>query len=80
MIHILIDFDNFYNYSTTDDFSWLLNELNYLVDQSLAIKNDINYIDIRFYGGWMEHAVFTNAASRIQMAVSSFNFFPITGP
>lgn len=77
MVHILIDFDNFYKYSTTDDFSWLLNELNYLVDLSLAIKKDLNYIDIRCYGGWMERAVFTNAASRIQTAVSSFNFFPI---
>jgi len=76
MIYILIDFDNFFAYSPTDDFNWLKTEFNELINQAFAINRKADFLHFRLYGGWMENALQTNIASKIQQAIASFNFFP----
>jgi len=77
MISILIDFDNFFSYSSTDDFNWLHTEFNELINQAFAIDRKTDFISFRLYGGWMENGLQTNIAFKIQQAISSFKFFPL---
>lgn len=76
MVHILIDFDNFFDYNLNDNFDWLKSEFNQLVNQAISINGKTDYINFRLYGGWMENGLYTNIASKIQQAILSCNFFP----
>jgi len=76
MIAILIDFDNFFAYSWTDDFNWLKTEFNELINQALAVNRKADFISFRLYGGWMENGLQTNISFKIQQAIASFKFFP----
>ncbi len=77
MIYILIDFDNFFDYKSDDDFHWLESEFNQLVDYALAINGRADFINFRLYGGWMENGLHTDIALKIKQAVSFFDFFPL---
>ncbi|MCP4113081.1 MAG: NYN domain-containing protein [Desulfobacteraceae bacterium] len=46
-----------------------------MVDYALAINGKADFINFRLYGGWMENGLHTNTASKIQQAVSFFDFF-----
>lgn len=76
---ILIDFDNQYNFSAyTDDFAWLKSEINYYLDQIIELSSrNVTYVTMKLYGGWMKDGMFTNLSSRLQQAITTFDYFPI---
>ena len=76
--YLLVDFDNFFEYRPdADSFDWLQVEFDLLLKKILQLYKDIDYFDIRLYGGWKENGKWTRLGSVIQQAVASFNFFPI---
>jgi hypothetical protein len=78
---VLIDFDNFYpdaDIATGSD--WLTHELNKIITVVLAVDRDVEFIDIRLYGGWLDNGLLTRHASELQAALGASPIFPLAHP
>jgi hypothetical protein len=65
---VLVDFDNFFpgDLGTQEQ---LRQQLARMVDLALSITPDVEAIDIRLYGGWLEDGVLSRRASELQALI-----------
>ena len=75
---ILLDFDNFIHKPIDEISPELLEyELSEIVLDTLNSFDDIENIEIRLYGGWLQEGKSTKKADTLLQLLSAFNLFPI---
>src|SRR5207249_3123318 len=60
--------------------SWLPFELNSILTKAVGYDPEIDRVDIRLYGGWMDDGLLTNLGSALHAAISATRLFPLPHP
>lgn len=80
IVTCIVDYTNFYPHRNAGHRQLLEHEFMRMVEDAAQAVPDLERLDIRIYGGWLENGVLSKEASELQQILGEIELFPLRHP